>query len=169
MLFDAGVDTTAKMLATGPFALLCHPEQLARLRAQPDLVDSAVEELMRYLTIFHAGALTRTASEDVELAGRTIRAGEPITVSLAAANRDPDRFPNPDALDVTRNARGQIGFGHGIHVCLGQHLARTEMRVALAQLLRRFPTLELAVPVEDVPLTSDDHLIFGVRALPVRW
>lgn len=169
LMYNAGVDTTAQMLATGVFALLSHPEQLALLRDHPELIDGAVEELMRYLTIFQVGALTRTAGEDVELAGETIRAGDSVTVSLAAANRDPERFADPDRLDVRRNARGQMGFGHGIHVCLGQHVARQEMRIGLRELLHRLPDLELAVPVEQVPLTGERHLIFGVRALPVRW
>lgn len=169
LMYNAGVDTTAQMLATGPFALLCHPEQLALLRDQPDLIDGAVDELMRYLTIFQAGALTRTAAEDLELAGATIRAGESISVSLLAANHDPDRFDQPNRLDVTRNARGHLGFGHGIHVCLGQHLARLEMRTGLRELLRRFPDLQLDVAVDDVPLTTERHLIFGVQALPVRF
>jgi cytochrome P450 len=169
LMYNAGVDTVAHMLAAGPFAMLCNPEQLALLRDSPELIDGAVEELMRYLTIFQVGALTRTAGEDVELAGQTIRAGESVTVSLAAANRDPERFAAPDRLDVRRNARGQLGFGHGIHVCLGQHLARVEMKAGIGELLRRFPTLALDVAVDDVPLTTERHLIFGVRELPVRW
>jgi cytochrome P450 len=169
LLFLAGVDTAATMLATGPFALLCHPEQLALLRADPELIDEAVEELMRYLTIFQVGALTRTAAEDVELEGMTISAGQMVTVSLAAANRDPQKFADPDVLDLTRNARGQLGFGHGVHVCLGQHLARQEMQIGIGRLLRRFPTLRLAVPIEEVPLSTAEHAIFAAQALPVTW
>jgi cytochrome P450 len=169
LLFTAGVDTAATMLATGPFALLCHPDELESLRADPDSVDNAVEELMRYLTIFQVGALTRTAREDVELDGVAIRAGEDITVSLAAANRDPAKFADPDVLDIHRAVRGHLGFGHGVHVCLGQHVARLEMQVGIGALLRRFPALRLVVAVDEVPLSGDDHLIFGVRELPVAW
>jgi cytochrome P450 len=169
LLFTAGVDTVAAMLATGPFALLCHPGEIEGLRADPASIDVAVEELMRYLTIFQVGALTRTALEDITLGDLVIRAGESVTVSLAAANRDPAKFENPDVLDLSRSARGHLGFGHGVHVCLGQHLARLEMQVGIGQLLRRLPSLRLAVPPEAVPLSSEEHLIFGVRELPVTW
>jgi cytochrome P450 len=169
LLFIAGVDTTASMLATGTFALLCHPDQLALLRADPGQIDAAVEELMRYLTVFNIGTLTRTATEDVEIDGETIRAGELVSVSLLGANRDGERFERPDELDLERGGRGQVGFGHGVHVCLGQHLARLEMRVAFARLLERFPDLRLAVPTAEVPLSGDAALTFAVRALPVAW
>jgi cytochrome P450 len=169
LLFIAGVDTTASMLATGTFALLCHTEQLALLRADPSLVDGAVEELMRYLTVFNIGTLTRTATEDIELDGATIRAGDPISVSLLGANRDGERFERPDELDLERGGRGQIGFGHGVHVCLGQHLARLEMRTAFARLLQRFPDLRLAGSTDEVPLSGDAALTFGVQSLSVTW
>ncbi|MDX3228667.1 cytochrome P450 [Streptomyces sp. ME19-01-6] len=167
LLLTAGHETTASSLALGVFALLCHPEQLAALRADPALVDGAVEELLRYLTIFQFG-VPRTPLEDVELEGRVIRAGESVTISLPAANRDPDRFEDPDRLDVTRQARGHLAFGYGIHQCLGQNLARAEMRTALPLLLARFPQLRLAVPAERVPL-SHDMGFYGVHRLPVIW
>ncbi|MBS1888621.1 MAG: cytochrome P450 [Actinobacteria bacterium] len=169
LLFIAGVDTTASMLATGTFALLCHADQLALLRADPTLVDATVEELMRYLTVFNIGTLTRTATEDVEIDGGTIRAGDLVSVSLLGANRDGERFEHPDELDVHRGGKGQIGFGHGVHVCLGQHLARLEMRVALTRLLERFPDLRVAVPTDEVPLSGEGALTFAVEALPVTW
>ena len=165
-LLGAGLDTTANMLALGTFALLCNPAQLAALRADPSLTDQAVEELMRHLTIAHTGA--RTALEDMEIEGQPIKAGETVTVSLQAANRDPERFPDPDALDVHRKATGHVGFGHGIHQCLGQQLARVEMRVAFPALFDRFPTLRLAVPPEEVPLRAHSN-IYGVHQLPVTW
>ncbi len=165
-LLGAGLDTTANMLALGTFALLGNPEQLAALRADPSLTDQAVEELMRYLTIAHTAV--RSALEDVEIDGQLIRAGESVTLSLQAANRDPERFPQPDTLDVRRKATGQVGFGHGVHQCLGQQLARVEMRVAFPALLRRFPTLRLAVPPEEVPLRTRSN-IYGVHRLPVSW
>ncbi|MFD9035395.1 cytochrome P450 [Streptomyces sp. NPDC059567] len=165
-LLGAGLDTTANMLAHGTFALLRHPDQLAALRADPDLADQAVEELMRYLSIAHT--TVRVALEDVELDGQVIRAGESVTLSIQAANRDPERFEDPDSLDLHRKATGQLGFGHGIHQCLGQQLARVEMRVALPALLTRFPTLRLAVPADDVPLRTDMN-IYGVHSLPVTW
>ena len=121
---------------------------------------------MRYLTITPTGA--RAALEDVELDGDVVKAGETVALSIQAANRDPHRFPNPDALDIRRQAGGHLGFGFGIHQCLGQHLARVEMRVALPALLTRFPTLRLAQPAEEVPLRSDCD-IYGVYGLLVAW
>ncbi|KOG87980.1 cytochrome P450 [Streptomyces varsoviensis] len=166
LLLVAGLDTTANMIAHGTFALLSNPDQLAALRADPDLADQAVEELMRYLTIADPGV--RAALEDVELDGQLIRAGECVTLSLQAANRDPSRFPDPDTLDLRRKATGHLGFGHGIHQCLGQQLARVEMRVAIPALLARFPSLRLAVAPEDVPMRAATN-IYGVERLPVTW
>ncbi|KOU21292.1 cytochrome P450 [Streptomyces sp. WM6372] len=163
-LLGAGLDTTANMLAHGTFALLSHPDQLAALRADPGLADSAVEELMRFLSVAHT--MVRVALEDVELEDQVIKAGESVTLSVEAANRDPLRFADPDTLDVRRKAAGQLGFGHGIHQCLGAQLARVEMRVALPALLARFPRLRLAVPAEDVPLRTGMN-IYGVHRLPV--
>ncbi|MEW2500173.1 cytochrome P450 [Amycolatopsis sp. NPDC047767] len=166
-LLGAGLDTTANMLALGTFALLQHPEQLAALRADPDLADKAVEELLRYLSITHTGV--RAALEDVELDGQLIKAGESVTLSVQAGNRDPRRFADPDALDLSRGGPGHLTFGHGIHQCLGQQLARVELRVALPALARRFPTLRLAVAPEDVRLRPGHQNIYGVQRLPVTW
>ncbi len=165
-LLGAGLDTTANMLALGTYALLRNPEQLDALRAGRTGVDEAVEELLRYLTIAHTGA--RSALTDVELGGETVRAGETVTVSLQAANRDPARYPDPDTLDLTRRATAHVALGYGSHQCLGQQLARVEMRVAFPALLNRFPTLSLAVAPGDVPLRTDSN-IYGVRELPVTW
>ena len=165
-LLGAGLDTTANMIGLGVFALLEHPEQLAAWCAEPDLSDKAVEELMRYLSITPIGA--RAALEDVEIGGQLIKAGETVTLSIQAANRDPLRFADPDVLDIRRNAGGQLGFGFGAHQCLGQHLARMEMRVAFPALLSRFPTLRLAQPADTVPLRSDCD-IYGVYRLQVGW
>ncbi|MEU6119779.1 cytochrome P450 [Streptomyces sp. NPDC047117] len=165
-LLAAGLDTTANMLALGTFALLSHPEQAASLRADPGLVDQAVEELLRYLSITHTGV--RSALQDVELDGQLIRAGESVVVSVQAANRDPARFADPDTLDLHRKATGHLAFGHGIHQCLGQQLARVEMRVAFPALFARFPTLRLAVPPEEVPMRPEAN-IHGVHSLPVTW
>ncbi|GHG67012.1 cytochrome P450 [Streptomyces griseocarneus] len=166
-LLAAGLDTTANMIALGTFALLGHPEQAGALRADPSLADQAVEELLRYLSIAHTGV--RTALEDVEVDGRLVRAGESVTVSIQAANRDPARFAEPDTLDLRRGATGHLAFGHGVHQCLGQQLARVEMRVALPALFTRFPTLRLAVPPGEVPLRAPDASLYGVRRLPVTW
>ncbi|WP_037310968.1 cytochrome P450 [Amycolatopsis orientalis] len=166
LLLLAGHETTANMLALGTFALLEHPEQLAELRADAELLPGAVEELLRYLSV--ADIFFRYATEDLELGGETIREGSTVIVSLLAANHDPRRFENPDTLDIRRNARGLLSFGHGIHQCLGQQLARIEMRAGFEGLLRRFPTLELAVPADEVRLKTDMN-IYGVHALPVTW
>ncbi|MEU4830205.1 cytochrome P450 [Streptosporangium sp. NPDC023615] len=167
LLLVAGHETTANMLGLGTFALLEHPDQLAALRADPSLIDNAVEELLRYLSIIHIGP-TRAALEDVEVEGELIRAGEVVTLSVPAANRDPSRFPDPEHLDVTRPASGHLTFGHGLHQCLGQQLARVEMRIAFPMLFDRFPGLRLAVPAEEVAM-RDTMSIYGVRELPVRW
>ncbi|MGC5014919.1 cytochrome P450 [Streptosporangium sp. DT93] len=167
LLLVAGHETTANMLGIGTFALLEHPDQLAALRADPSLIDNAVEELLRHLGIIHIGPM-RAALEDVEVEGELIRAGEVVTISVPAANRDPARFPDPDRLDVTRPASGHLTFGHGLHQCLGQQLARVEMRIAFPMLFDRFPGLRLAVPAEEVAM-RDTMTIYGVRALPVEW
>ncbi|MHA4818931.1 cytochrome P450 [Streptomyces aculeolatus] len=167
-LLFAGYGLTVNMLSLGTFALLEHPERLAELRAEPELIDNAVEELLRYLTIIHVGP-TRTALEDVELEGTLIRAGETVTLSLPSANRDEKRFERPDELDFRRQgARSHLSLGHGIHQCLGQELARIQMRVSYPALLRRFPDLRLAVAADEVPM-HDDLAFYGVRELPVEW
>ncbi|WP_158891346.1 cytochrome P450 [Amycolatopsis anabasis] len=166
VLLGAGLDTTANMLALGVFALLSHPGQLAALRADPGLAGHAVEELLRYLSIIPF--TVRTALTDLELHGERISAGETVTVSVPAANRDPARFADPDTLDLLRPASGHVAFGHGVHQCLGQQLARVELQVVLPALLTRFPALRLAIPAEDVALRAD-MLIYGVHELPVSW
>jgi cytochrome P450 len=167
LLLAAGLDTTANMLALGTFALLQNPAQLAALRGDPALVDRAVEELLRYLSV--AKTFWRTALEDVELGGRTIRAGDRLILSYSTANRDPERFADPHALDLKRNVSGHLAFGHGIHQCLGQQLARVELRVAFPALVARFPTLRLAVPAEEVGLRPETADIYGVKSVPVAW
>ncbi|MBB4905157.1 cytochrome P450 [Actinophytocola algeriensis] len=165
-LLGAGLDTTSNMLALGTFALLTDPEQLADLRSGWCTPEQAVEELLRYLTIAHTGV--RAALADVELGGEVVRAGESVTISLQAANRDPARYPEPDTLDLSRRSTGHVALGYGIHQCLGQQLARVEMRVAFPALFERFPTLRLAADPADVPLRTDSNL-YGVHALPVAW
>jgi cytochrome P450 len=161
LLLGAGLDTTANMLALGTFALLSHPGQIPGLKG-----DNAVEELLRFLSVAHTGV--RTALEDVELGGRVIKAGDSVTLSIMAANRDPERFADPDTLDLSRSAAGHAAFGHGIHQCLGQQLARIEMRVGFSALFTRFPTLRLAIPAGEVPLRTDSD-VYGVHKLPVTW
>lgn len=167
LLLFAGFETTAQMLALGIFALLQHPDQAKALRADDSLADNAVEELMRYLSVIQFG-LVRAATEDLELDGVRIRAGEVVTCSIPMVNRDPEQFADPYTLDIHRAATGHIGFGYGLHQCLGAQLARIEMRAAYPKLLRRFPTLRLAVPADQVPM-RDGMTVYGVHSLPVSW
>ncbi|MFE0374685.1 cytochrome P450 [Streptomyces inhibens] len=168
LLLIAGHETTANMIALGTMCLLNNPEQLEALRADPSLMDGAVEELLRYLTIVQFG-VRRTALEDVELHGHQIKEGSLVVASLASGNRDAAHFTDdPEQLDAGRPFTPHLAFGHGIHQCLGQQLARVEMKEALSALLDRFPTLRLAVPVEQVPM-RDNMLVYGVHELPVTW
>ena len=168
MLF-AGHETTANMIALGTLALLEHPDQLAFLRDtdDPKAIAWAVDELLRYLTITHGG-LRRVAMQDVEIGGRTVRAGEGIVVINETANRDPSVFADPDRLDLKRDARQHVTFGYGIHQCLGQSLARMELQVAYPALLRRIPALRLAAALDDIPF-KHDGFVYGVYELPVTW
>jgi cytochrome P450 len=167
LLLVAGHETTANMLALGTYTLLCHPDQLRAMLGHPETMERAVEELLRYLTIVQFGTI-RVAREDVEIDGRRIRAGETVVASLAAANRDPGQFDRPGDLDLRREPSQHVAFGHGVHQCLGQQLARVEMEIAFPALFRRFPGLRLAVPPEQVPM-REDMLIYGVHALPLSW
>lgn len=168
-LLSAGHETSANMIGLGVVALLEHPEQLAILRDadDPTVIATAVEELMRYLSIIQNGQ-RRIAIEDIEIDGEVIRAGEGIIIDLAPANWDAKAFPEPDRLDLTRDDDAQLGFGYGRHQCVGQQLARAELQIVFTTLLRRVPTLRLAVPIEEVPF-KHDHLAYGVYELPVTW
>jgi cytochrome P450 len=166
LLLGAGVETTASMISLGAWTLLNNPDQLAALRADPSKTDAAIEELLRYLSI--VPTTMRTALEDVEVAGTLISKGETVTLSLHQANRDPAYYPKPDTVDIARDAASQVAFSHGIHQCLGQQLARVELRVALPALINRFPNLRLAIPSDEIPLRGN-ALMPGVTSLPVAW
>lgn len=168
LLLIAGHETTAMMLGIGTLVLLQHPAQLALLRDDPSVVPSAVEELLRYTSIANHGAI-RTAVEDVEVGGQLIRKGDAVAVSIPLVNRDETRYPEPYRFDITREARSsQLAFGHGIHHCVAAPMARLELQIAYPALLRRFPTLRLAVPVEEIPVRRS-NATHGVFALPVTW
>ena len=156
------------MIGLGLYALFEHPDQLALVRDDPFLWPAAVEELLRHQTIVQAPT-QRAVLEDVEVAGEVIRAGEGVLAVLTTANRDPRAFPDPDRLDVTRNARGQVAFSFGPHQCLGHALARMELEVVFRSLFERFPTLRLAVPPAEVPLRPASVNLFGIDGLPVTW
>lgn len=164
LLLLAGSETTSNMLALGMFALLRHPEQLDVLRRDPGLVDAAIEELLRWLSIVH-NTTAKVATRQVQIAGRTINAGDLVMCSLPAANRDPDLVMRPDELDITRPASRHVAFGHGPHHCIGAPLARLQMRIALPALLGRFPGLRLAAE----PEFRSGHLTHGLDSLPVMW
>ncbi|MEU3345423.1 cytochrome P450 [Streptomyces sp. NPDC006700] len=141
MLITAGDETTTHLIGNGTLALLRHPDQLARLRADPTLIRPAVDELVRYDS--PTQAIVRVVAEDVEFAGHTLAAGDLVYPVLAAANRDPERFEDPDRLDLTRPGNRHLGFGNGPHFCLGAPLARLETELALGTLVRRLPNLRL--------------------------
>ncbi|MFI6659309.1 cytochrome P450 [Streptomyces sp. NPDC050523] len=166
ILLIAGHETTANMISLGTFTLLQHPEQLAELRGDPELLPSAVEELMRMLSI--ADGLLRRATEDIEAGGTTIRAGDGVVFATSVINRDEDVYPAPDTLDWHRSARHHVAFGFGIHQCLGQNLARAELEIALRTLFDRLPTLRLAAPADEIPFKPGDT-IQGMLELPVTW
>jgi cytochrome P450 len=169
IMLVAGHETTANMIALGTLALLEHPGQLDQLRATDDAkqVANAVEELLRYLTIARGG-LRRVAVEDLEVGGQLVKAGEGVILASEVANRDADAFPDPDSLDISRAARHHVAFGYGVHQCLGQPLARMELQVVYSTLYRRIPTMELAIPFEDVQY-KNDAIVYGVHSLPVTW
>lgn len=169
LLLIAGHETTANMISLGTLALLEHPDQLAELRESddPKLIASAVEELLRYLHITHNGR-RRVASEDIEIAGEVIRAGEGVILPNDIGNRDPDAFSEPDTLDIRRDARHHVAFGFGVHQCLGQPLARLELQVVYGTLYRRIPTLRLATDMDSVRFKHDGS-VYGVYQLPVTW
>ena len=166
-LIVAGHDTTTSLIGNSVVALLRNPDQLAGLRAEPDKIVAAVEEFLRYdAPVPHA--TFRYAVEPVTIDDVTIPAGAQVVISLAAANRDADRYANPDVLDIDRAESRHIAFGHGIHHCLGAVLARMEGQLALASLLRRFPQLRLAVPDHELHWDHGDGLVLrGLAELPV--
>ncbi|MGW0534945.1 cytochrome P450 [Streptomyces sp. NPDC003032] len=170
ILLVAGHETTANMISLGTFTLLQHPEHLAELRAgladgQP-LMPAAVEELLRYLSI--AEGLLRVVSEDIEIAGSTLRVGEGVVFATSVINRDGAAYEEPERLDWHRETRHHLAFGFGIHQCLGQNLARAEVEIALRSLFDRLPGLRLAAPAEEIPCKQGDT-IQGLLELPVAW
>jgi cytochrome P450 len=167
LLFAGAAESTASQFTLGVYALLEDEEAWQALVRDPGLVNGAVEELLRYVSVLQF--TVRVALEDVEFDGVTIREGESVAVSLEAANRDPERFGDANRLDIRRDASGHVGFGHGRHLCLGQHLARFELQIGLSALVARFPTLRLAIASRDIPDTSAPGALHRVGSLPVEW
>ena len=166
ILLFAGFETTINLIGNGSFALLTHPEQRARLLAEPGLLDNAVEELLRYDGPVEFGTW-RFTTEPIRVGGVHIPAGEPVLAVLAAADRDPERFPEPDVLDLGRAATGHLALGHGIHFCIGAPLARLEGRIGFERLLARYPDLALSAPAGTLRWHSG-LIMRGLYELPVR-
>jgi cytochrome P450 len=166
-LLIAGYETTAHQISNMVYTLLTHVEQLAQLRARPDLMPAAVEEMLRFI-VFASAVNPRVALADVALGDVLVRAGEPVLCSRSSANHDEQVFPSPDELDFTRDSNPHMAFGFGPHFCLGAHLARMELQVALSTLLARFPGLHIAVPEDELAWHSG-IMMRGLKALPVAW
>jgi cytochrome P450 len=164
-LMIAGHETTTYVIGNAIWTFCEYPESWARLLAEPELLPSAIEEVLRYRGPAQFSA--RVARKDVELGGRLIRAGERIIFFNGSANRDPAVFPDPDRFDITRSPNRHLAFGHGIHTCLGAMLARVEARIALGALLERLPDLKLEEGAVLEPIAS--NLIFGLARLPIRF
>ncbi|CAM5549647.1 MULTISPECIES: cytochrome P450 [Streptomyces] len=161
----AGHETTATQIPNFVLSLLDHPGELERLRAEPALIKSAVEELLRFVPLGSGAGFPRYATEDIEVGGTLVRAGEPVLVAVGAANRDALRFDEPGTLNITRDGNQHLGFGHGVHHCLGAPLARLELQEALIALITRFPKLHVAGDV----VWKDQMLVRGPRVMPVGW
>jgi nocardicin N-oxygenase len=167
-LLVAGHETSAHQLANMLYVLLTHEDQLSLLRKEPELLPRAVEELLRFVPLGNGVGNARIATEDVELSGGTVRAGEGVVAAAVNANRDPRIFTDPDRLDITREKNPHLAFGHGAHYCLGAQLARMELRVAIGAVLERFPQLRLAVPADQVEWKTGG-LFRGPLRLPIAW
>ena len=168
IMMQAGHETTANMISLGTVALLEHPDVFERLGQtdDPAVIGNIVEELMRYLSIVHS-QVDRVATEDLVIGGQLIRAGEFVMMNLLAGNWDAEFVANPESFDAERNTRGHLGFGYGVHQCIGANLARVEMQVAFATLARRLPGLKLAVPPDELQFKHAN--IYGMKELPVSW
>lgn len=167
LLMNGGHETTASMISLGTACLLEHPEQLERLKADDSLLEPAVEELIRYLTIGDI-AVPRVALEDVEIGDVVIPKGDGILCLVMAGNRDETVYENPDELILSRGKRGHLGFGHGLHYCIGADLARLELQIVWSKLFKRIPTLRLAKPFEEIG-SKERAVIYGLWGLPVTW
>jgi len=167
IMLTAGHETTANVITLGLLALLEHPDQFAALRADPDLVPDAVEEILRYVSV--ADIMGRVAAADFVVRGRRIRAGDALFLTNSAINRDPEAFPEPDRFDIRRGPRLHSGFGYGVHQCIGQNLARAELDIVFRALVTRLPeTVRPAVPVSEITPKGPAGPQ-GVLGLPITW
>ncbi|MFI2205502.1 cytochrome P450 [Streptomyces sp. NPDC020192] len=161
----AGHETTATQIPNFVLTLLDHPWALARLRAEPTLITGAIEELLRFVPLGSGAGQPRYAREDIEVGGTLVRAGEPVLVAVGAANRDALRFTAAGTLDIARSGNAHLGFGHGVHHCLGAPLARLELQEAIGALVARFPRLHVAGDIT----WKTEMLVRGPRVMPVGW
>ncbi|WP_368733291.1 cytochrome P450 [Streptomyces alkaliphilus] len=168
VLLLTGHDTTTYQISNITHTLLTQPEPRARLLADPDCLPRLLEELLRFIPFRKGVGIPRIATEDVEVGGVTIRAGETVHVSYLAANRDPEAYERPDEIDPDREGPSHMAFGWGSHHCLGSHLARMELQVAIGSLFTRFPSLRLAVPAGEIEWNTSSIWRFPL-ALPVAW
>ena len=164
-LLVAGHETTASHIPNFLLVLQAHPERLAELRADLDLIPAAVEELMRFTPLSYGPGFPRYATEDIEVGGVLVRAGEPVVVDFAAADRDPRQFADPDELRFDREDNPHLGFGHGVHHCLGAPLARVELQEGLRALLRKLPGLHIAGDI----VWKIEMPVRGAQRMPVGW
>jgi cytochrome P450 len=161
-LLTAGHETTTQLIGNGTLALLLHPDELRKLRENPGLIASAIEEMLRFDS--PAQRQTRLAAEDIEVGGKTIKKGATILFMGGAANRDPEEFPDPDRFDIARKPNRHIAFATGLHTCLGAPLARLEGAMAINTLLRRFPSLQLT---QQRPEWREGLSLRGLKSLDV--
>ncbi len=164
LLFVAGEETTINLIGNGMLALLRHPDQMQKLKQEPTLIQGAVEELLRYDSPIQLN--TRVAIENVDIGGKTIRAGEKVYIALGGANRDPEQFPEPERLDITRQQNGHLSFADGIHYCIGAALARLEAEIAINTLVQKLPNLRLAT---DRLEWRKNIILRSLKALPVTF
>jgi cytochrome P450 RapN len=168
ILLIAGYETTANLIGNFIYTLLTHPDQLENLKANPDMLESAVEELLRFVPAQASAGGPRVATQDVQVGDVLVRAGETVLPQLAAANRDEAVFEDPERLDLAREFNPQLTFGYGAHFCLAAQLGRMELQVAIGTLLRRMPNMQLAVPAHELPWKTG-MMLRGLGQLPVTW
>lgn len=168
LLLVAGNATTANMITLGMLTLLQHPKQFKELQQNPSLIESAVEEILRYLTGSQF-ATRRVAIRDVQVGNTKIGKNEGVWALNASANEDETVFKNPKEFNIHRKPNPQLAFGYGPHQCVAEHLARAEIQIAIQTLIQRLPNIQLAIPLDKVQYVTDPSRDFGVDALPVKW
>jgi cytochrome P450 len=168
VLLFSGYETTVVAIGMGALLLLAHPRQWQALASDSSLIPAAVEEILRAADKGGVGGIPRYPRTDIQIGDVTVRAGELVILSTGAANHDQTVFPNPDEFDITRPAATQLSFGHGGHYCIGAPLARIELQTVFSQLIPAFPTMRLAVPIEELRVKTD-VLAGGLTEVPVRW